>query len=99
MGQKGIWAVGAIAFAFLGFILLVYPSTMACSSELISPAQLFNLIGRGVTCNNKEIPIDAFLSSAQLTVGGPFLASAICLVLALITQQKKVGGPSNAAQD
>ena len=98
MGQRGIWAIGAIIFAFLGFILLVSPSTMACSSDLISPAQLFNLIGRGATCNN-GVPIDAFLSSAQLTVGGPFLASAICLTLSLITRRKTIEGSSSASQD
>lgn len=98
MRQKTVWAIGAIVFAFLGFILLVSPSTMACSSNLISPAQLFDLISRGSTCNN-GVPIDAFLFSAQLTVGGPFLASAGCLLLSLISRPKRTEGSASATQD
>ena len=98
MNQKGIWATGAISFAFLGFILLISPITEICGKEA-SPSQLFNVVGSGATCTNKEIPIDLFLSSAQLAVGGPFVASVICLVLAFLYGPKRDWKKSSDSQD
>ena len=86
MSLRGIWAIGAIAFAFLGFVLMVSPITEICSSEG-TPLQLLEAISKGYTCKG-DYPIEAFASSALASFALPFLGSAVCLVFYLSSKSK-----------
>ena len=98
MNQRNIWAVGAIAFGIMGFVFLVSPITEVCG-DAASPLKLFDLVGEvALTCRNGA-PVDALLSSAQLAVGGPFVASGICLILSFMLGRKKDSKESDAKLD
>jgi hypothetical protein len=86
MSLRGIWAIGAIAFAFLGFVLMVSPVTEICSSEG-TPLQLMEAISKGYTCTS-GYPIEAFASSALASILLPFLGSAVCIAFYLASKPK-----------
>lgn len=87
MSIRAIWAVGAIAFALLGFILMVLPITEICSSEG-TPLQLMEAISKGYTCKS-GYPIEAFAGSAQASVVLPLLGSVVCIVFYLASKSKE----------
>ena len=93
MSIRAIWAIGAIAFALLGFILMVSPTAIMCSSEVpVRPIQLLEAISAGYTCAN-GYPIEAFASSALASFALPFIGSAACLVFYLASKsQSKAEG-------
>jgi uncharacterized membrane protein len=88
MSLRGIWAIGAIAFALLGFILMVSPIAIGCSYQApLTPLQLIEAISAGYTCES-GYALDSYAFSALASFSSPFLGSAVCIVFYLASKPK-----------
>lgn len=81
MKQQNIWALSAVGFVFLGFMLLVSKVISICAVPA-TPLDMYQLANSGATCNN-GVPLTLYLPSAIFLTITPLLLAIGSFFLAL----------------
>ena len=83
--QQNIWAISAVGFVFLAFMLLVSKVITICDVPA-APLDMYQLANSGATCKN-GVPLNLYLPSAIFLTITPLLLAIGSLFLALRTKR------------